>query len=67
MEAALREAESKLVKLQSALSRLDEPGIGHGSRCRQPISFTTLKDMRDTQLCMNSAKKRYLHAKNEKH
>ena len=56
MEAALREAEAKLKRLQGALSRLSDPDFGKCNKCKQPIPFNRLKAMPDALLCMNCAR-----------
>lgn len=56
MEAALREAEAKLKRLQGALGRLGDPDFGKCSLCKQPIPFNRLKAMPDAQSCMNCAR-----------
>jgi DnaK suppressor protein len=56
MEAALREAEAKLQRLQGALGRLDDSDFGLCSKCKQPIPFNRLKAMPDAYTCMNCAK-----------
>lgn len=56
MEAALREAQSKLKRLQGALGRLDDPEFGICSKCKQPIPFNRMKALPETQSCMNCAR-----------
>lgn len=56
MEAALREAEAKLQRLQGSLGRMNEADFGLCSKCKRPIPFNRLKAMPEAQSCMNCAK-----------
>ncbi len=55
MEAALREAEAKLKRLEKAISKIDDDDFGICSQCKQPIPFGRLKAMPDSTKCMKCA------------
>lgn len=55
MEAALREAEAKLKRLESAISKINDEDFGICSQCKQPIPFKRLKAMPDSTKCMKCA------------
>jgi DnaK suppressor protein len=56
MEAALREAESKLIRLRESLQKLDSDDFGLCIQCKEPIPFNRLKAMPDANRCMNCAR-----------
>lgn len=52
MEAALREAEAKLKRLESAISKINDSDFGLCIQCKQPIPFNRLKAMPDSTKCV---------------
>ena len=56
MEAALREAELKLNRLNEALEKIDSPEFGVCINCKKHIPFNRLKAMPDANRCMDCAK-----------
>ena len=54
-EAALRSARKKLSSLQLALTKIDSPGFGTCSRCRQPIPPARLMFMPQSTRCVRCA------------
>ncbi|MBK7407911.1 MAG: TraR/DksA C4-type zinc finger protein [Saprospirales bacterium] len=55
VEAALREAESKLAGLKYALSRVDNPDFGICLRCQKPIPPKRLLLMPQSRYCVHCA------------
>lgn len=55
MEAALREAEAKLFRLEHALVKLANNEFGRCTKCSQPIPFNRLKAMPDSTRCITCA------------
>lgn len=55
-EAALREAEQKLKKLNYALTRVDHPDFGVCSRCGNPIPAARLILMPQSVQCVRCAR-----------
>jgi DnaK suppressor protein len=54
-EAALRSAKRKLSSLQLALTKVDSPGFGICTRCRQPIPPARLMFMPQSTRCVRCA------------
>ncbi len=54
-EAALRSARRKLSSLRLALAKVDSPGFGACSRCRQPIPSARLMYMPESTRCVRCA------------
>ncbi len=54
-EAALREAQEKLRKLQSRLERVDDADFGLCSVCRQPIPAARLMFLPESDRCVACA------------
>ncbi|MEM7367360.1 MAG: TraR/DksA C4-type zinc finger protein [Bacteroidota bacterium] len=54
-EAGLRSAKSKLVKLERALSRIDQSDFGYCSRCKQPIKVGRILFMPESSRCVRCA------------
>ena len=54
-EAKLRDARSRLVLLEHALTRIDDPDFGLCSSCGDPISLPRLRLMPETKLCVDCA------------
>lgn len=52
MEAALREAEAKLKRLQSALQKINDADFGICQKCKQPIPKKRLMVMPDSVKCV---------------
>ena len=55
-EAALRSAQAKLVRLETSLMKVDEPGFGLCSKCGDPIQVKRLIIMPESTQCMNCAR-----------
>lgn len=55
-EAALREAEEKLRKLESSLTRADDADFGLCSGCRQPIPAARLLYRPESDRCVACAR-----------
>lgn len=56
-EAALRMSESRLERLERALTSLYEPDFGYCAECEEPIPFARLMIMPETQFCVECAEK----------
>ncbi len=56
-EAALREAQYALSKLESALKMIDAPDFGLCRECEEPIPFGRLMIMPESDLCVECAGK----------
>ncbi len=56
-EAALREAESTLSKLESSLKIIAHTDFGLCQECEEPIPFARLMIMPETSLCVECASK----------
>ncbi len=54
-EAALREAQNTLAKLQRALKMIDRPGFGMCRECDEPIPVARLMIMPETDMCVECA------------
>lgn len=52
IEAALRKAKDKLVKLRLALSKVDEEGFGQCIRCHKPIPLGRILIMPQARSCV---------------
>lgn len=57
MEAALREAEAKLIRLENAIASIHNSDFGSCNQCKQPIPFNRLKAMPDSTKCVQCATK----------
>ncbi len=51
-EAALREAQNTLAKLEQALKLVDRPGFGLCRECEKPIPFARLMIMPESDMCV---------------
>jgi DnaK suppressor protein len=54
-EAALREAENTLAKLERALKMIDRPGFGLCIECEEPIPIARLMIMPESDMCVECA------------
>jgi len=54
-EAKLRDARSRLVLLDHALSRVDHPEFGLCADCGDPISLARLQFMPESRFCVDCA------------
>ena len=54
-EASLRKSKMKLNNLDVALTKIDTPGFGICSRCKQPIQPARLMYMPESTRCVNCA------------
>lgn len=54
-EAKLRDARSRLVLLDHALSKIDQPGFGLCVSCGDPISLPRLQFMPESRFCIDCA------------
>ena len=54
-EAKLRDARSRLVMLDHALDRIDDPAFGLCSSCGDPIFLARLQLMPETKVCVDCA------------
>jgi DnaK suppressor protein len=54
-EAALREAQHALSKLERALSTIDDPDFGLCTECEEPIPLGRLMILPETDLCVACA------------
>ncbi len=54
-EAALLTARNKLVKLNTALTKIDDPRFGICSRCGKPIAVPRLMFLPESTRCINCA------------
>jgi DnaK suppressor protein len=54
-EAKLRDAKSRLVLLEHALARINDPDFGLCSSCGDPISMARIKLMPETKVCVDCA------------
>ncbi len=54
-EAALREAQNTLAKLQRATKMIDRPGFGMCRECDEPIPLARLMIMPETDMCVECA------------
>jgi len=54
-EAKLRDARSRLVLLDHALSRIDHPDFGLCADCGDPISLARLQLMPESRFCVDCA------------
>ena len=50
-----RQAKGRMIALQGALARIDDPGFGLCVECGEPIPMGRLKLMPETQHCVNCA------------
>lgn len=57
MEAALREAEAKLNRLENVFANIHQTDFGICSQCKQPIPLNRLKAMPDSTKCVQCAAK----------
>jgi RNA polymerase-binding transcription factor len=57
-EASLHSARSKLVKLETALGKVDRPEFGVCIRCEKPIPSGRIKVMPENVLCVPCAEKK---------
>lgn len=55
-EAALRQAEEKLGRLQVMLNKIGEPSFGLCARCGKPIPIGRLLLMPQSSFCVNCAR-----------
>ena len=55
-EAALRQAEDKLMRLQIMLTKVAEPNFGKCARCGSPIPLARLLLMPQSNFCVNCAR-----------
>ncbi|TVR76644.1 MAG: TraR/DksA family transcriptional regulator [Saprospirales bacterium] len=55
-EAALRSRMAKLVKLKTALGKLNEESFGICDRCKNPIALPRLMYMPESDYCIHCAK-----------
>ena len=56
VEAALREAQSKLAALKHALTKVDSPDFGICQRCKKPIPPKRLLLMPQSPYCVHCAR-----------
>lgn len=54
-KAKLRDARSRLVLLDHALSKIDQPDFGICTSCGDPISLARLKLMPESRFCIDCA------------
>ena len=54
-EAALREAQHTLTKLERALKMIDRPGFGLCRECEEPIPIARLMVMPESDMCVECA------------
>ena len=54
-EAALREAQNTLAKLERALKMIDRPGFGLCRECEEPIPLARLMIMPESDMCVECA------------
>jgi DnaK suppressor protein len=54
-EAALREAQHTLTKLEWALKMIDRPGFGLCRECEEPIPIARLMVMPESDMCVECA------------
>ena len=54
-EAALREAQNTLAKLERALKMIDKPGFGLCMECEEPIPIARLMVMPESDMCVECA------------
>ena len=54
-EAALREAQNTLAKLEWALKIIDQPGFGMCRECEKPIPVARLMIMPESDMCVQCA------------
>jgi DnaK suppressor protein len=54
-DAAMRQAERKLVSLRVALSKIDSPTFGNCNRCKNPIQPARLMYMPESAMCVRCA------------
>jgi len=57
-DASLNSARTKLVKLETALEKVDRPDFGVCIRCENPIPWGRIKVMPENALCVPCAEKR---------
>jgi len=57
VEAALRQAESKLAGLKYALTKVDSPDFGTCQRCQNPIPVKRLLLMPQSRYCVHCAQR----------
>ena len=57
-EAGLRNAKSKMSKLQIAITKIDLPGFGNCAHCKQPIKTARLMFMPESTRCIRCAGRR---------
>lgn len=55
-EAALREAQAKLARMQDNLARLGSPDFGRCVRCKNEIQYERLYFLPDSVKCMKCAR-----------
>ena len=56
LEAALREAQSKLIQLNDINNKIASSGFGLCKTCKKSIPFGRLMIRPESQLCVNCAK-----------
>ena len=56
LEAALREAQSKLIQLKNILKKIEGPCFGLCKKCKKNIPFGRLVIRPESELCVNCAK-----------
>lgn len=54
-DAAMRQAERKLVSLRIALSKIDSPAFGNCGRCKNAIRPARLMYMPESSMCVRCA------------
>ncbi len=54
-EAALRKAQDRLIKLQRALGKIEDPDFGLCRECEEPIPSARLMILPETELCVQCA------------
>ncbi len=57
-EAAMRNAENSLTKLELGLSKINEPDFGICKKCNNPIPYERLMAIPGTDLCVTCISKR---------
>ena len=56
LEAALREAQSKLIQLKKIIKKIESPDFGLCKICKKNIPFGRLMIRPESDLCVNCAK-----------
>ena len=54
-EAALRKAQAALIKLERALTKVDQPDFGQCRECEEPIPLARLMILPEADLCVRCA------------